>query len=495
MASKIIIRFIRRSECIFRRWWRASSLCFSLLLLASAPTFAQGDAEQQAQEPAAERAILIENVNIFDGKKDAIKANHHVLVVNQQIKKISDKNISYQGQIVRINGKGYTLMPGLIESHGHLAIVDNLSNLKHHFDWVEIGVRQAAMAKSWLLDGFTTVRDVGGPTMGLKRSIDAGVVPGPRIYPSGAIISQTSGHGDIRERTDRHPYLESESDEHMQRLGYYYIADGVPQVLAATRNNLRNGATQIKIMAGGGNGSEFDPIDSLQFRPQEIKAIVDAAKDWDTYVAAHVFYPKQINRFIDAGGMSLEHAPAINEATMKKVVNKGVFIAMQMNGLSKALRDSPFNPPYAKAGIIEIQKDSKDFVKLVKRYKPKMVFATDALGDVETQTKQRRFELYERARIFGNFETLKSATSVAGELMLLTNRRNPYKLGKLGVIEQGAYADLLVVAGNPLADISLLGANKQWIDAEPPQPIDTIKVIIKDGRIIKNILRNEDENN
>ncbi|TLU65686.1 amidohydrolase family protein [Thalassotalea litorea] len=443
---------------------------------------------QQAEFP--DTAILIENVNIFDGKKDAIKANYHVLIVNQLIKKISDKKIPYQGDALKINGQGFTLMPGLIESHGHLAIVDSLPNLKHHYDWVDIGVRQAAMAKSWLLDGFTTIRDVGGPTMGLKRSIDAGIVPGPRIYPSGAFISQTSGHGDMRERSDRHPYLDGAIDETMQRLGYYYIADGVPQVLAATRNNLRNGATQIKIMAGGGNGSEFDPIDSLQFRPEEIKAIVNAAKDWDTYVTAHVFYPDQINRFIDAGGMSIEHAPAIDELTMKKVVNKGVFVAMQMNGLSKELRDSPFNPPYAKAGIIEIQNDSKNFVKLVKKYRPKMVFATDALGDIDTQMKQRRFELYERARIFGNFETLKSATSVGGELMQLTNRRNPYKLGKLGVVEEGAYADLLIVAGNPLADISLLGANKQWHDAQPPESIDTIKVIIKDGQIIKSRLRN-----
>ncbi|WP_394175228.1 metal-dependent hydrolase family protein [Thalassotalea litorea] len=458
---------------------------FSSALISVAVQGQQGEAQLSA--------ILIENVNIFDGKKDAIKANRHVLLVNQQIEKISDKAIPYQGDVVRIDATGYTLMPGLIESHGHLSMVDTLNNLKHHYDWVDIGVRQAAMAKSWLLDGFTTVRDVGGPTMGLKRSIDAGIVQGPRIYPSGAFISQTSGHGDIRERSDRHPSIDRVQDEHLQRLGYYYIADGIPQVLAATRANLRNGATQIKIMAGGGNGSEFDPIDSLQFRPEEIRAIVNAAKDWDTYVAAHVFYPDQINRFIDAGGMSIEHAPAIDEATMKKVVTKGVFLSMQMNGLSKELKDSPFNPPYAKAGIVAIQKDASNFVALVKKYKPKMVFATDALGDRDTQTKQRRFELYERARVFGNFETLKSATSVAGELMRLTNRRNPYKLGKLGVVEEGAYADLLIVAGNPLADISLLGANKAWIKAEAPQPVETIKVIIKDGKVIKNALRNRNE--
>ena len=431
--------------------------------------------------------ILIKNVNIFDGKNEKLAMGQDVLIEENLIKKIG-KSLKANKDAKTIDGGGRTLMPGLIESHGHLSIIDKLSNLKHHFTWVDIGNRMVPMAKSWLMDGFTTVRDMGGPSMGLMRSINAGVIPGPRIYPSGALLSQTSGHADIRERSDRHVTLAGVHDEHMARLGYVRVADGVDAVLTATRENLRNGASQIKIMAGGGNGSEFDPIDSKQYLPEEIEAAVRAAKDWDTYIAAHLFYPDQINRFIDAGGMSLEHAPAIDAKTMKKVVKKGVFLSMQMNGLSTELRDSPFNPPYARKGIIEIQKDSDKFVGLVKKYKPKMVFATDALGDIDTQTKQRRYEIYERARVFGNFETLKSATSVGGELALLTNRRNPYKEGKLGVVEEGAYADLLLVDGNPLKNISVIGAYSKWIEAPTPKPIETLRLIMKDGVVYKNTL-------
>jgi len=455
-----------------------SHIVFILLLSCSTSAFSENKLPTQT---------LIKNVNIFDGKNKNLIKGRDVLIEASLIKKIG-KNLKANKNASIIDGGGRTLMPGLIESHGHLSIIDKLSNLKHHFSWVDIGNRMVPMAESWLMDGFTTVRDVGGPSMGLMRSINAGIISGPRIYPSGALLSQTSGHADIRERSDRHVTLAGVHDEHMARLGYVRVADGADAVLTATRENLRNGATQIKIMAGGGNASEFDPIDSKQYLPEEIEAAVRAARDWDTYVAAHLFYPDQIHRFIDAGGMSLEHAPAIDAKTMKKVVKKGVFISMQMNGLSTELRDSPFNPPYAKAGIIAIQKDSEKFAALVKKYKPKMVFATDALGDIETQTKQRRFELFERARVFGNFETLKSATSVGGELMLLTNRRNPYKQGKLGVIEEGAYADLLIVDGNPLKDINVLGANEIWIKAPKPEPVQSLRLIMKNGEIYKNTL-------
>ena len=459
----------------YKTWY---SIMLTLLLLWSSNVLSSDKPDAQ---------ILIKNVNIFDGKNENLQMGQDVLIEANLIKKIG-KSLKANKGAKLIDGGGRTLMPGLIESHGHLAIIDKLSNLKHHFTWVDIGNRMVPMAESWLMDGFTTVRDMGGPSMGLMRSINAGVIPGPRIYPSGAFLSQTSGHADIRERSDRHVTLAGVHDEHMARLGYVRVADGVDAVLTATRENLRNSATQIKIMAGGGNGSEFDPIDSKQYLPEEIEAAVRAAKDWDTYVAAHLFYPEQINRFIDAGGMSLEHAPAIDAKTMKKVVKMGVFLSMQMNGLSTELRDSPFNPPYARKGIIEIQKDSDKFVGLVKKYKPKMVFATDALGDIDTQTKQRRYEIYERARVFGNFETLKSATSVGGELALLTNRRNPYKEGKLGVVEKGAYADLLLVDGNPLKDISVIGAYSKWIEAPAPKTIETLRLIMKDGVIYKNTL-------
>jgi imidazolonepropionase-like amidohydrolase len=437
------------------------------------------------QKKVVQPQVLITNVNVWDGTSDGLIKGVDVLVEGNKIKKIG--KIKAHKAVV-IDGKGGTLMPGLIESHSHLSVTASLGKLKHHMTWEDIAIRTGKMAETWLMDGFTTVRDVGGPVAGTKRAIDAGVIPGPRIYPSNAFISQTSGHGDLRELNDRHSFLDGTSDEYLARLGFYHMVDGRDAVLAATRENLRTGATQIKVMAGGGNGSEFDPIDSKQFLPDELKAVVQAAADWDTYVTAHLFYPDQINRALDAGIKCLEHLPAIDEATMQRVVRENIFVMLQMNGISKELRDSPFNQPYARAGIIAIQNDAKNFVALVKKYKPKMVFGTDALGDFDTQAKQRRYELWERARLFGNLETLRQATSVAGELALLTGKRNPYKEGKLGVVEEGAYADLLIVDGNPLKDIKVLGASEIWIKAPDPQPIETIKVIMKDGKIYKNTL-------
>lgn len=432
------------------------------------------------------QSVLITNVQVWDGTSDGLRPAD-VLLEDNLIKEV-EPNITAPNGATIIDGQGGTLMPGLIECHSHLSINAGLSDLKHNMTWEDIGIRTGIMAESWLMDGFTTCRDVGGPVFGAKRAIDAGLIPGPRIYPSGAMISQTAGHADIRDLADRHVGLEGVHDQQMERLGYVINADGRAAALQATRINLRNGATQIKVMAGGGNGSEFDPLDSKQFLPEEMEAVVLAAKDWGTYVAAHLFYPDQMNRFIDAGGRSLEHAPAIDEPTMKRVVENDVFIVLQMNGLSKELRDSPFNPPYARKGIELIQDQSADFVRLAKKYKPKMAFATDALGDFDTQAKQRRFELWERAQHFGNLEALKHATSYAAELLSYSGDRNPYKEGKLGVIEPGAYADLLVVDGNPLEDIKVLGASDIWIQAPDPQTIETIRLIMKDGNVYKNTL-------
>ncbi|WP_169303023.1 amidohydrolase family protein [Thalassotalea mangrovi] len=403
--------------------------------------------------------------------------------MGQQIQTISDTKIPFQGNAVRIDATGFTLMPGLIESHGHLAHVASLEQLKYQLDWSDIGVRQAAIAKSWLLDGFTTIRDVGGPTLGLKRTIDAGIVPGPRIYSSGAIITPTAGIEDYQSVNARTRNMTFANDrEHLESLGYYSRVDGVAQILTATRNNLGSGVSQIKIMAGASANDGKAPAARLPFRPEEIKAAVNVATDSGTYASAHVYYPVQINQFIEAGGMSIEHARAIDNPTMKKVVNKGVFVSVPLRALSKDNSDGD-------------NSDQQNLLQLVQKHNPKMVFATDAKGSVDNQARQRRQELFERARLLGNFATLKSATSVAGELMQLSEHRNPYKLGKLGVIEQGAYADLLVVAGNPLADISLLGARKSWKNKESPEPIDTIKVIIKDGKIVKNIVRRRNQAN
>ncbi|GAM63620.1 prolidase [Vibrio ishigakensis] len=216
-------------------------------------------------------------------------------------------------------------MPGLIDGHAHIMINYNFGDIEHNKDLTDISINSVKVAERFLDDGFTTVRDMGGPAFGLAREIEAGNVKGPRIYPSGGFISQTSGHGDFRDRADAGFTSQQPGDlSNFERMGIGNVADGVPEVLRATRLNLRNGASQIKIMAGGGGSSRFDPIDTTQYSVEETCAIVEAAKDWNTYVAAHTFNDRSVNRLLDCGVKTFEHGFFINDDTMKRISKEAV---------------------------------------------------------------------------------------------------------------------------------------------------------------------------
>ena len=236
-------------------------------------------------------SILFTNVNIFDGIHDGLQNDMYVHVMGNKIQTISENNIPVNKNTAIIDGTGLTLMPGLIDIHSHLAIVKDVRDLENMM-LDEIAIRSQITANDWLMDGYTTVRDVGGPVFGLKRVIDSGDVVGPRIFPSGAMISQTAGHGDWRAPNDPNPSLSGIIPTNLERMGFFSIADGVPNVLATTRQNLMQGATQIKIMAGGGGSSSYDPIDTCQYTFNEILGIVSATDDWNTYVTAHTFQPR-----------------------------------------------------------------------------------------------------------------------------------------------------------------------------------------------------------
>ena len=223
--------------------------------------------------------IFITNVDIFDGESEQLVENSTVLISGNRIVAVGARPQLSEGTTV-IDGEGRFLMPGMIDGHAHLSIVAAVDDLEY-MSWDEIGAKMGVRATDTLMRGFTAVRDLGGPTMGLKKAVDEGSIPGPRIYPSGALISQTSGHGDFRKPSTRHPLFSGDSTN-MERLGYYRIVDGPAAVLAAVRENLRNGATQVKLMGSGGVGSHFDPIDSVQFTPEEIQAAVQPVEDWDT---------------------------------------------------------------------------------------------------------------------------------------------------------------------------------------------------------------------
>ena len=458
-------------------------LLLTIVLMLSSVTMASEKANEAPMQ------VLFKNVNIFDGKNDKLTMGQDVLVEGNKIKKIG-KGLKAIGAEV-IDGGGRTLMPGLIDAHTHLYM--NIAGgvpAMEKASWEEIGARSAHMAVEYLLDGFTTVRDMGGGGSGLKKTIDEGLLAGPRIYPSGAYLSQTSGHGDFRFASMRNPNLTPTTDSSAERLGITVVVDGRDRVIAAVRQNFAQGASQIKIMAGGGVASVLDPLHTLQFLPEEIEAAVAAARDWDTYVGAHVFSSEGINRCVDAGVMSIEHGFFADEKTLRKMKKKGVFLVSQMTGISPYLNQLPaLTVEPNKSKLKNAQELSKDFVKNVKKVQPKMAFQSDIVFTTgEAMRSQLDYEKWYHAHLFGNFAMLRAATGWAGELMAMSGKANPYP-GKLGVIEEGAYADILVVDGNPLKDISVIGGNSKWYDAEPRGPgIPTIRIIMKDGRIYKNTL-------
>ncbi len=434
--------------------------------------------------------VLFVDANVFDGTTDGLSPHRNVLVEGNVIGAISEASIEVPGPTRRINCTGKTLMPGLIDGHCHLAIPDHFDAIEKSYTAGDLHLGAAVAARHMILDGFTTGRDMGGPAFALKRNIDAGRFIGPRIYPSGAFISQTSGHGDFRHRSDPHPGLcKCEAAANFHRFGIGQIADGDAEVLMATRQNLMQGASQIKIMAGGGGASAYDPIDVAQYTEHEMKAAVDAARDWNTYVGAHIFTDKAIRRFVGAGGKSIEHGFFMGREAMELVSDRGVYVVPQMWGMSPELFNNPLVAPSKHDSIKAMQDTYKKFAPWLLELNVDVVFASDLVGTVPDAMKSRRYELYWRTQAFGsNFEVLRQATSTAGKLLAESGPRNPYP-GKLGVIEVGALADILVIDGNPLADITVLGATDRWFtDPANPAPVESIEVIMKDGTIIKNLL-------
>jgi len=417
------------------------------------------------------KPVLLKNVKVFDGKSAAYLEGRDVLVSGNRI-----EDLVGQGETVAdaeiIDCGGRTLMPGLIDAHWHtiLAGINQVAAMTADVAYVHLVAAQEA--ERTLMRGFTTVRDVGGPSFALKRAIDEGRMAGPRIYPSGAMISQTSGHGDFRMRTDL-PRSTQSNLSATEVSGISALADGVPEVLRRAREQLMLGASQLKIMAGGGVTSVFDPLDSLQFTEAEMRAAVDAASDWGTYVCAHVYTSAGIRRALDCGVKSIEHGQLADEDTVRRMADAGVWWSLQ-----PFLADEDSNPgstPEQQQKRLEVSQGTVRAFELGKKHGVNMAWGTDILFNPKGTAAQGR-HLAKIARWFDNHEVLSLATGRNAELLALSGPRNPYQ-GKLGVIEAGAMADLLVVEGDPLQDISVVA-----------DPDNTMKLIMKDGRIHKNTL-------
>lgn len=438
----------------------------AMIAAVSPPAFAQ-TAQPQA-------AVLFNNVRVFDGKGTALSPPTNVLVRGNIIEKISADAIptDRSANTTIVNGGGRTLMPGLIDAHAHLTVNTLPMLLLNTADPNYLTIRAAADAKDFLLAGFTSARDLGGPVFGMKRAIDEGTIVGPRIWPSGPMISQTSGHNDYRALNQLPSAVSSHDPLPGVRLGYQAVADGVPEMLKAVREQLMQGASQIKIAVGGGVSSSYDPIDVTEYSLDEIKAAVGAAEDWGTYVAVHGYTPRAVQRAIEGGVKSVEHGQLLDEETLKLMAEKGVWLSIQPFLLDEdAIPTAPGSDNERK--YKQVVEGTARAYELAKKYGVKIAFGTDIQLNPKGAERQP-FYLPKLVKWFTPAEVLKQATADNAELLALSGPRNPYP-GKLGVVEEGALADLLLVEGDPLANIKLL-----------EDPGKNLAVIMKDGKIYKN---------
>ena len=364
---------------------------------------------QTQQPPPSRSATLFLNVRIFDGKSDTLSPPSSVLVRGNTIERVSTSPIDPAAikNVTVINGGGRVLMPGLIDAHWHAFMASAPQMLLMTADPAYLNLLAARQAEATLMRGFTTVRDLGGPVFGLKRAIDEGVMIGPRIYPSGAFISQTSGHGDFRFSFEV-PRLAGGPLSHSEVEGVAAIADSPDEVRLRTREQLRSGASQIKLMAGGGVASPYNPIESTQYTEAEIRAAVEAAENWGTYVTVHAYTPRAIRQAVAAGVKCIEHGHLIDEPTAKLLADKGIWWSLQ-----PFLDDedaSPLVNPVSQKKALEVFAGTDNAYKLARKYKIKTAFGTDILFDARVASRQAA-QLAKLTRWYTPAEALRMATA------------------------------------------------------------------------------------
>lgn len=446
---------------------RISQFAPRILVLVSAALCFAYPSLPQAAPPSA---VLFQNVRLFNGT-DKLTIPTNVLVVGGKIAKISTGPIAAPNgsTLITIDGAGRTLMPGLIDAHVHM-LFNSLSQMAIMLS--DIGFVNLASGKAagdMLMRGYTSVRDLGGPSFGLKKAIDLDMVVGPRIWPSGAMISQSGGHGDFRLPTDL-PAAPG-SFTHSEQVGATEIADDPATVRRRVREQLALGASQIKLMAGGGVASSYDPLDVTQYTVEELHAAVEAAENWGTYVTVHAYTPRAVRQAIEAGVKCIDHGQLLDDATAKLMAEKGIWWSLQpfTDDKPSAYPEGSFN----RTKQLTMFAGTDTAYGLAKKYAIKTAWGTDILFDAENLAAQN-LQLTKMVKWYTPTEVLKMATADNAELLALSGPRNPYP-GKLGVIEEGALADLLLVNGDPIANIKLLEV-----------PGKNLVLIMKDGKIYKN---------
>ena len=427
--------------------------------------------------------VVIRDVRIFDGVGDRVR-DGHVVVADTKIKAVGDGDPPSGGTV--IDGRGAMLIPGLSDAHVHV-ILAGATQAELMLGGAGLGyLKGAAEAEAMLMRGFTTVRDMAGDTGDLKRMIDAGALPGPRIYPSQAGLSQTAGHGDFGMVYDV-PTILGGTATRAEQLGVMRIADGRDQVLAGVREQLKKGASQIKMMAGGGVASAYDHLDVLQYTPDELRAGVQAAADWGTYVSVHVYTGAGIRRAVEAGVQVIEHGHLADEDDVRFMADHGIRLCIQ----PFAEGDHHFPDPVSAAKNRRVVEGVERVFGWAVRHGVPIAFGTDLLLNPAESARQSAMLVRMAGLAGGPMAALRIATSGNAELFRKSGARDPYQiptpadvaaygdaphLAHLGVIAEGAWADLLLVDGDLTRDLAPL--------ADPAN----LKVIIKDGRVYKNTL-------
>ncbi len=417
---------------------------------------------------AAGSRIHFRNVSVFDGDSSDL-VNGDVVIEGSKIVAVSSSPVATQDgpESIIIDGGGRVLMPGLIDAHVHLVGMSNTPLEMATATLGHIAINGLTGARATVLRGFTTVRDMGGDTSSLRTAIDSGRFPGPRIYPSQAAISQTSGHGDFSNVYDV-PVALGGHESRTEEIGFMRVADGKERVLASVREQLKRGASQIKMMVGGGAASAYDPLYTVQFTAEEIRAAVEAAEDYGTYVATHVYNVTGIRRAINAGVKSIEHGQLADEATIGLMAEREVWLSTQ----PFAVDDHHYPEPDRQAKNVAICDGVPNMYEWARKHGVKVAFGTDLL-DPESAARQSLMAA-RLADYCSNLDALRMLTSRNAELLALSGERNPYGGAPLGRIAAGAWADVLLVDGNPLEDLGQLG-----------DPETKIPVIVKDGQLVK----------
>ncbi|HET7136445.1 MAG TPA: amidohydrolase family protein [Casimicrobiaceae bacterium] len=407
-------------------------------------------------------AYLFSGGRLLDPRAPELREGVEVLVEGNRVKDVSDRPIAAQSA-TRVDLRGRTLMPGLIDAHVHFFLAEVNVGLLDGMPLTLLTAKAAVGARRMLMRGFTTVRDAGGSDYGMKAAIEQGLVDGPRLFVSGMPISQTGGHADFRKRTQTG--FECSCCSGLAYLSR--IADGVPEMLKAVRDELRKGADQIKLMVSGGVASQSDPLESLQFRVDEIEAAVEQATSWGTYVMAHAYSAAAIGRAVYCGVRTIEHGNLVDEAVARRMAERGAYIVPTLVTYECLQRRGPdygLTPYSLQKNEIVLEAGLRS-LELCRAAGVRIGFGTDLLGALQDE-QCREFTI--RAEAMPPHEVIRSATIVNAEIV----RRE----GELGELVPGAYADLLVVDGDPYRDLGVLQNQGERIEG-----------IMKDGRWYKHV--------